>query len=50
VGLLLYDGVVARNYPLVQGIILISAVLVVAVNAMFDVLQAYLDPKIRLAA
>jgi peptide/nickel transport system permease protein len=50
VGLLLYDGVVARNYPLVQGIILISAVLVVAVNAMFDVLQAYLDPKIRLGA
>lgn len=50
VGLLLYDGVVARNYPLVQGIILISAVLVVAVNALFDVLQAYLDPKIRLAA
>jgi peptide/nickel transport system permease protein len=50
VGLLLYDGVVARNYPLVQGIILISAVLVVAVNAIFDVLQAYLDPKIRLAA
>jgi peptide/nickel transport system permease protein len=50
VGLLLYDGVVARNYPLVQGIILISAVLVVALNAMFDVLQAYLDPKIRLGA
>ncbi|MFD4351252.1 ABC transporter permease [Nocardia sp. NPDC058518] len=48
VGLLLYDAVVARNYPLVQGIILISAVLVVAVNTVFDVLQAYLDPKIRL--
>jgi ABC-type dipeptide/oligopeptide/nickel transport system permease component len=50
VGLLLYDGVVARNYPLVQGVILISAVMVVALNAVFDVLQAYLDPKIRLGA
>ncbi|WP_435110946.1 ABC transporter permease [Nocardiopsis synnemataformans] len=49
VGLLLYDGVVARNYPLVQGVILISVVLVVAVNTVFDVLQAYLDPKVRLS-
>lgn len=50
VGLLLYDGVVARNYPLVQGIIIITAAMVVALNAMFDVMQAYLDPKIRLGA
>jgi ABC-type dipeptide/oligopeptide/nickel transport system permease component len=48
VGLLLYDGVVARNYPLVQGIIIITAAMVVALNTMFDVVQAYLDPKIRL--
>jgi ABC-type dipeptide/oligopeptide/nickel transport system permease component len=50
VGLLLYDAVVARNYPLVQGIILITAFMVVVVNAIFDVIQAYLDPKVRLGA
>lgn len=47
-GRLLYDGIVARDYPLVQGVILISAVLIVLVNIGFDILQAYLDPRVRL--
>ena len=47
-GRLLYDGIVARDYPLVQGIILISAVLIILVNITFDILHAYLDPRVRL--
>lgn len=47
-GRLLYDGIVARDYPLVQGVILITAVLIVIVNIAFDILHAYLDPRVRL--
>jgi peptide/nickel transport system permease protein len=48
VGRLIYDGIVARDYPVVQGVILLSALLVVVVNLFFDILQAVIDPRIRL--
>lgn len=47
-GRLLYEGIVNRDYPLVQGVILYSAAIVVVVNLVFDILQAYLDPRVRL--
>jgi len=48
VGRLIYDGIVARDYPLVQGVILMSAFLVVVVNLVFDIVQGLVDPRIRL--
>lgn len=36
-----------RDYPVVQGIVLISVTVFVCVNLLVDVLYAYLDPKIR---
>jgi peptide/nickel transport system permease protein len=39
----------ASDVPLVMGIVLITAVLVVVVNLIIDVLSAWLNPKMRLA-
>jgi len=46
-GRLLYDGVLARDYPLIVGIILVVAVAVVLVNLLTDVIYAIVDPRIR---
>ncbi|TCN40756.1 peptide/nickel transport system permease protein [Kribbella orskensis] len=37
------------DYPVMQGVFLLTAVTVVAVNATVDVMYAYLDPRVRLA-
>jgi peptide/nickel transport system permease protein len=47
-GLLLYDGILQRDYPLVQTVVLITAALVVSANLLVDLLYAYIDPRIRL--
>ena len=46
-GRLLYDGVLARDYPLIIGIILVVSVAVVLVNLLTDVVYAIVDPRIR---
>jgi peptide/nickel transport system permease protein len=50
VGRLLYEGIVNRDYPVVQTVIVIKASFIVLVNLVADVLQAYVDPRIRLGA
>jgi len=47
VGMMLVEGVTARDFPLVQGITLMVAVLVLGVNLMVDITYAYIDPQIR---
>jgi peptide/nickel transport system permease protein len=49
VGQLLYDGLVNRDFPMVQGVVLMSGVLIVTLNFLIDVLYGYTDPRIRLA-
>ncbi len=44
---LLVDAVNARDYPAVQGIVLVISVLFVALNLLIDLLYAGLDPRIR---
>ncbi len=48
VGLLVVDSIFARDYPVVQGVVLVIAVLVVAINLLVDVIYTVLDPRIRL--
>jgi ABC-type dipeptide/oligopeptide/nickel transport system permease component len=48
VGRLLIQSIGFRDYPLVQGCILLIAVTYVSVNLVTDVAYAYLDPRIRL--
>jgi ABC-type dipeptide/oligopeptide/nickel transport system permease component len=47
VGQLLVDSIFARDYPVVQGIVLTVAVMFIAVNLAVDLLYAYVDPRIR---
>ena len=47
VGRLVVDSIFARDYPIVQGVVLVIALLFVLVNLLVDVSYAYLDPRIR---
>jgi ABC-type dipeptide/oligopeptide/nickel transport system permease component len=49
VGQLVYEGIIGRDYPLVQGCVLLLGFLVVAMNLVVDIVYAYIDPRIRLA-
>jgi peptide/nickel transport system permease protein len=47
VGQLLVDAVAARDFPLVQGIVLFIAIGFVLVNLAVDLLYALIDPRVR---
>lgn len=47
-GLLVYDAVRARDYPLLQGAVLLIAVIFLVVNLLVDLLYAKVDPRIQL--
>ncbi|MCF6094131.1 ABC transporter permease [Microaerobacter geothermalis] len=47
IGLLFIDSVFMRDYPVIMGITMISAVLVVIGNLIADILYALLDPRIN---
>jgi peptide/nickel transport system permease protein len=47
VGQYVIDRVLSRDYPAVQGVVLVTALLVVSVNLVVDVICALLDPRIR---
>jgi ABC-type dipeptide/oligopeptide/nickel transport system permease component len=49
VGRLLIQSIGFRDYPLVQGCILLIAVTYVSVNLLTDMAYAFLDPRIRLS-
>jgi peptide/nickel transport system permease protein len=49
VGRLTYEAVIFRDYPLLQAVILLKAIIVLSVNLVVDVLYAYLDPRVRYA-
>jgi peptide/nickel transport system permease protein len=47
VGAFLVDGLLNRDYPLVQSIIVFFTVVLVLMNLAVDVLYGYLDPRVR---
>ena len=47
VGRLLYDAVTTRDNIVVVGVFLLTAVLVVLVNLLTDIIYGFLDPRIR---
>ena len=49
-GTLLLEGIVERNYPVVQGTVLVIALIYVTVNTLVDVLYGIVDPRIRKAS
>ena len=46
-GRLLVDGVFKRDYPLVQGIVLMYTFIVVMTNLAVDLIYGYIDPRIK---
>jgi peptide/nickel transport system permease protein len=44
---LLVDAVNARDYPMVQGVVLVISVLFVALNLIMDLVYGFLDPRAR---
>ncbi|HTA01414.1 MAG TPA: ABC transporter permease [Streptosporangiaceae bacterium] len=47
-GLLVYDAISNRDYPIILAVVMLSAALVVLFNLIADVVAAVLDPRIRL--
>ena len=48
-GRLVFNSVAARDYPVIQGAVLLIAVLFLLINLAVDVLYAVADPRIRLS-
>jgi len=48
VGRLLYDAVMKRDYPLLQGVFLVFAVAVVLANFVVDIIYGFIDPRVKI--
>jgi peptide/nickel transport system permease protein len=48
-GRLVYNSVAARDYPVIQGAVLLIAALFLVINLIVDALYAVVDPRIRLS-
>lgn len=48
IGRLLYEGITFRDFPVVQGVVLLGGAMIVVVNLAIDILYAVIDPRIRL--
>ncbi len=46
IGRLMVDSILARDYPVVQGAVLLLAIFFVMINLLVDVIYAFLDPRI----
>jgi len=47
IGRLTYEAVIFRDFPLLQAVIIMDAVLILFINLLVDILYAYIDPRIR---
>jgi ABC-type dipeptide/oligopeptide/nickel transport system permease component len=48
IGRLLYEGITFRDFPIVQGVVILGGFMIVVVNLLIDILYAVIDPRIRL--
>lgn len=49
IGRMAIQAVASRDYPLVQGVVLVAAIIFTLIHLIVDVLYAYLDPRARLS-
>lgn len=47
IGRLMVESIVSRDYPVVQGAVLVVALAFIIINLLVDILYAYVDPTIR---
>ena len=48
IGRLLFEGIFSRDFPLVQGIVIMAGITIILINLVVDILYAWVDPRIRL--
>jgi peptide/nickel transport system permease protein len=48
IGRLAVDAIFARDYPLVQGVVIIYSLTYVLVNLLVDILYTFINPRIAL--
>jgi ABC-type dipeptide/oligopeptide/nickel transport system permease component len=46
-GRLILDAIAARDYPVIQGVMIVSVVFVVLLNLIVDLLYGVADPRVR---
>jgi peptide/nickel transport system permease protein len=46
-GRLCYRAILSNDFPLIQGVVVLTAVVVILVNFVTDIIYAYVDPRIR---
>jgi peptide/nickel transport system permease protein len=49
IGKTLFDGITARDYALVQGVTMVTAIAFLVINLIVDLVYGFLDPRIRLS-
>jgi peptide/nickel transport system permease protein len=49
IGRLLFEGISLRDFPVVQGVVVMAGIMILAVNLLVDLLYAWIDPRIRYA-
>ena len=47
IGRLAFDAIVRKDYPVIEGVVIITAVIVITINLVVDIMYAYIDPRIR---
>jgi peptide/nickel transport system permease protein len=47
IGRLIVTSIMRRDYPVIQGSLLLTAMMIIIVNIIVDLLYAYFDPRIR---
>lgn len=50
IGQLTINAITRRDYPVIQGVVLTTASIYVAINLLVDILYGILDPRVRVAA
>jgi peptide/nickel transport system permease protein len=48
-GRLIISAILRRDYPVVQGVVLVTAAAYMVINVVVDLVYAYIDPRIRIA-
>ena len=47
IGRFAMDAILQRDYPIIQGVVLIGALIFIVVNLLMDLIYAWINPKIR---
>jgi peptide/nickel transport system permease protein len=47
IGRVALEAILARDYPVIQGVVIVSVIAVVLINLLVDLLYGVVDPRVR---